>query len=300
MAAEFSRLRHRNDIQGLRAVAVILVVLNHAGVSFLKGGYVGVDVFFVLSGFLITGVLLSAAERPRTGRWGMIGEFYARRARRILPAAALTLIATDVVAYKLLNIVRAKQVMSDSISAALFTSNIHFAAQGTNYFAQGQPPSPIQQFWSLSVEEQFYLVWPAVLVVVLFGVTIRYRRSRSRRLAGDNHAGHLNAITLTRMQRLFMVIVAAGAASLAWSIYATHHLAASAYFSTFARAWELALGAGLAIASSKLGRLHVGVRVVMGWAGLGWHVSQSRPSSSPPAHRSPAMRRCCHASERRS
>ena len=112
----------RADIQGLRAVAVLLVALAHGGVGFLKGGFVGVDVFFVLSGFLITRLLMSAAERHRgssgnsprrrLGWLGLLGEFYSRRARRILPAAALTLVVTDLLAYHLLNFIRAKQKFS--------------------------------------------------------------------------------------------------------------------------------------------------------------------------------------------
>ena len=109
-------MTHRDDIQGLRAVAVLLVVLGHARVPFLQGGFVGVDVFFVLSGFLITGLLL-AQERIS------LADFYVRRARRILPAAALTLVVTDLVAQHLLNFVRAREAVSDSIWAALFGAN---------------------------------------------------------------------------------------------------------------------------------------------------------------------------------
>ena len=145
---------------------MLLVALNHAGLPFLNGGYVGVDVFFVLSGFLITGILLSQAERD--GHVSLT-EFYVRRARRILPAAVLTLVATSIAAHHLLNFVRARDVVEDSIWASFFAANIHFAHQGSDYFAQGQPPSPILHFWSLAVEEQFYLVWPAVLSLVLFG-----------------------------------------------------------------------------------------------------------------------------------
>jgi peptidoglycan/LPS O-acetylase OafA/YrhL len=204
---------------------VLLVVLGHAGVPFLRGGYVGVDVFFVLSGFLITGLLLAEAERR--GR-PSLGGFYARRARRILPAAALTLFATDVAAHHLLNVVRAREVISDSVWAAAFGANVHFAQQGSDYFAQGQPPSPLLHFWTLSVEEQFYLVWPALLSLVLLG---------SRRRRG----------------RLLIVVSGLGVASLAWSIISTRASENAAYFSTFARAWELALGAALAIASPRLG-----------------------------------------------
>jgi peptidoglycan/LPS O-acetylase OafA/YrhL len=207
---------------------VLLVVLGHAGVPFLGGGYVGVDVFFVLSGFLITGLLLVDAERR--GRVSL-GRFYARRARRILPAAALTLLVTDVVATHLLNFVRARQAISDSVWAAAFGANVHFAQQGSDYFAQGQPPSPLLHFWTLSVEEQFYLVWPALL-----------------------------ALLLLRRRRLLVVVAALGLASLGWSIASTRGAESAAYFSTFARAWELALGAGLAIAGPRLPRVR--------WLGL--------------------------------
>ena len=138
------RLGHRGDIQGLRAVAVLLVALGHAGVGFLKGGFVGVDVFFVLSGFLITGLLLAGAAKQG---YVSLREFYARRAKRILPAAALTLVMTDFAAYHLLNFVRAKQAVIDSIWAAFFSANVQFARRGVDYFSRGQPPSPVQHYW---------------------------------------------------------------------------------------------------------------------------------------------------------
>ena len=121
--------------------AVLLVVTYHVWPQAVPAGYVGVDVFFVLSGFLITGILLS--EALSSGRVSLVA-FYARRARRILPAAALTLIVTSIAAHHLLNFVRAREVVEDSVWAALFSANVHFAAQGSDYFQQGQPPSPIQ------------------------------------------------------------------------------------------------------------------------------------------------------------
>ena len=222
---------------------MLLVVLGHAGVPFLAGGFVGVDVFFVLSGYLITGILL--ADALENGRVSLV-RFYARRARRILPAAALTLIATMVAAHHLLNFVRARDAVHDSVWAAFFAANSHFAAQGADYFQQGQPPSPVQHFWSLSVEEQFYLVWPTLLGLALFGLI----RRRARR------------------GRLLLVIGVAGTASLAWSIHATAASPASSYFSTAARAWELALGAALAVAAPAVDRIPGLVRVALGWAGL--------------------------------
>jgi peptidoglycan/LPS O-acetylase OafA/YrhL len=243
-------VRHRADIQGLRAVAVLLVALNHAGIPSLTGGYVGVDVFFVLSGFLITGILLSQALRDGSVS---LTEFYVRRARRILPAAVLTLVATSIAAHQLLNFVRARSVVEDSIWASLFAANIHFAGQGSDYFAQGQPPSPILHFWSLSAEEQFYLVWPTVLSLVLFGALFG-RRLRSRR---------------PDLRRALIVIAGAGIASLAWSIHSTRTSPSAAYFSTPARAWELALGAGLAVAATTARGIPTRLQIVMGWAGLG-------------------------------
>jgi peptidoglycan/LPS O-acetylase OafA/YrhL len=229
-------MAHRNDIQGLRAVAVLLVALGHAGVPFLAGGYIGVDVFFVLSGFLITGILLAEfAERGRIS----LPNFYLRRARRILPAAALTLVVTDIAAHHLLNLVRAREAVNDSIWSGLFAANVHFARQGSDYFAQSQPPSPFLHFWSLAVEEQFYFVWPSVLALLL----------------------------AWRFRRLLILVLAAGAASLVWSVHFTAASPTTAYYSTFARAWELALGASLAVAAPRL-RLPARAGLALGWLGL--------------------------------
>ncbi len=254
-----SPLGHRDDIQGLRAVAVLLVALGHAGVGFLRGGYVGVDVFFVLSGFLITGLLLAGAEKRG---YVSLRDFYARRAKRILPAAALTLIVTDFAAVHLMNFVRAKEAVLDSTWAAFFAANIQFAHQGADYFAQGQPPSPIQHYWSLAVEEQFYLVWPVLLSLVLVGVGLH--RRHARRPGPQARA----AVTSSARVRLAIVIVLAGLGSLAWSILETHRTPAAAYFSTFTRIWELALGASLAIGASLFLHVSAPTRAVLGWAGV--------------------------------
>jgi peptidoglycan/LPS O-acetylase OafA/YrhL len=244
---------HRDDIQGLRAVAVLLVAFGHAGVPFLSGGFVGVDVFFVLSGFLITGILLAEfAERGAIS----LPRFYLRRARRILPAAVLTLVVTDIAAHHLLNFVRAREAVSDSIWSALFAANVHFARQGSDYFAQGQPPSPFLHFWSLAVEEQFYFVWPSLLALLL---ALRLRR------------------------RLLGVLAAIAAGSLVWSIHVAASSPATAYYSTLARAWELALGAALAVAAPHVARLSGRVGFACGWLGLlaigyaAWAYSEGTP-----------------------
>jgi len=245
---------HRDDLQGMRAVAVLLVVFAHAHVGFLHGGFVGVDVFFVLSGFLITGLLLS--EAVTTGAVSL-ANFYGRRARRILPAAGLTLIVTSIASYYLLNFVRAKQAVDDSFWAAVFAANVHFANLETDYFARVQPPSPVEQFWSLSVEEQFYLVWPGLLALVVLGLVLR-ERSRRRRIAFAGRS----------VPALLIVILTITVVSIGWSVRYTHLSPTASYFSTFSRLWELGLGATLATVTAFVARIRQGLRVVVGWLGL--------------------------------
>jgi peptidoglycan/LPS O-acetylase OafA/YrhL len=252
--------RHRKDIQGLRALAVVLVALNHAGVRFLSGGYIGVDVFFVLSGYLITRVLVRSAEAlGHDSRLSYLSTFYANRARRILPAAVLTLVVTAIAASYLLNVYRAHQVLVDSRWATFFAANIHFARIGTNYFAMGQPPSPIQHFWSLAVEEQFYVVWPLLVGIVLVGFTAFGRRNRHRR----------RPVSPGSYRRLMAIVVVLVTASLVYAVYETHHSPASAYFSTPARAWELGLGALLSLNAHRFSRLPSAMQALLGWGGVG-------------------------------
>ena len=144
----------RGDIQGLRAVAVLLVIAAHAGVPFLPGGFVGVDVFYVISGYLIASLLYR--EVLLTGRIS-IGAFWARRARRILPAATLVTVVTVLLSLAWMSLIDARQVVVDALWASAFAANIHFAQQGVYYFAQDSGPSPLQHYWSLAVEEQFYV-----------------------------------------------------------------------------------------------------------------------------------------------
>src|ERR1700674_4333621 len=154
--------RFRPDVEGLRAVAVLLVVLFHAGIPGLNGGFVGVDVFFVISGFVITGVLLR--ERASDHRTSILG-FYGRRCRRIIPAATLVIVVTVVAGYAVLGVVAGDRTAVDGKWAAVFLANFHFASIGTNYLTATQPPSPLQNFWSLAVEEQFYLVYPTLFLL---------------------------------------------------------------------------------------------------------------------------------------
>lgn len=156
------KFNFRADIQGLRAIAVLLVVLYHAGVKTISGGYIGVDVFFVISGFLITTHLLESLEKD--GRIAL-GQFYARRARRILPAAFTVLVLTVVAAVVWMPPLQLGPVFKGAIATAMYVPNMLFAGQGTNYLAE-TAPSVFQHYWSLGIEEQFYLVWPLALMLV--------------------------------------------------------------------------------------------------------------------------------------
>jgi peptidoglycan/LPS O-acetylase OafA/YrhL len=223
--------RLRGDIQGLRAVAVLTVIAAHADVPFLPGGFVGVDVFYVISGYLIAALLYR--EVQLTGRVS-IGAFWARRARRILPAATLVTVVTVLLSLAWMSLVDARDVVVDALWASAFAANIHFAHQGVYYFAEGQGPSPLQHYWSLAVEEQFYVVWPLLLAACL-AVTRLLSRVRTGRVE-----------RLPRSAVLTMLVVVS-LASLAWSIHATVASPASAYFSTLTRAWELGAGAVVAL-----------------------------------------------------
>jgi peptidoglycan/LPS O-acetylase OafA/YrhL len=244
---------------------VSVVVLDHAHVPGMSGGFVGVDVFFVISGFLITQLLLR--EVKQTGRISL-GGFYARRARRILPAASLVVVVTVLSSVLLLGYVRAEAVVRDSVWAAFFAANVKFGRDNTDYFAADNPPSPLQHFWSLAVEEQFYLVWPALLVCIVAGVHA-VRRRAAERAALSRHGQRSRRVPSVTLHRttLFVLAVAAGG-SLAWSTWLTDHNPAGAYFSTTARAWELGIGAGCAALAPRTARLRGRLADAMAWCGL--------------------------------
>lgn len=213
----------RTDIQALRAVAVLAVVVNHLWPSSLTGGYVGVDVFFVISGFLISSHL--DREIVATGRV-RLGRFYARRIRRLLPAAFIVLAFSLVAAYLLLPYPRWADLVQESFASATYWENWLLAAKSVDYSAADAAASLVQHYWSLSVEEQFYLLWP-LLLLVLFLI-----RRKSAQLVG---------------------IGVVGAASLAFSVYYTQVSPSEAYFVTPVRVWEFALGAVVALAGARLG-----------------------------------------------
>ncbi len=254
------RLPPRADVQGLRALAVGVVVLDHVGVGLLEGGFVGVDVFFVVSGFLITTLLLR--ELVEDGRV-RIGAFYARRARRILPAATVVLAAVVVASTLLLPLTRAVRVGVDVVWASLFVGNVRLAREGTDYFTADLPPSPVQHFWSLAVEEQFYVVWPAALALLAAGVVWRSRR-RDGRPPGAGQARVADRV----LGPVSVLVVLAWVASFAWSVLLTRAEPSAAYFSTPARAWELATGALLALAAARGLRLPARGRALVATSGL--------------------------------
>ncbi|HEX4015748.1 MAG TPA: acyltransferase family protein [Frankiaceae bacterium] len=155
-------------LDGMRAIAVLAVLLFHAGLSWIQGGTLGVDVFFVLSGFLITALLV--AERDRSGHIGL-GAFYLRRARRLLPALVLVLLFVGII-WGLLLSTKTPTLRGDVLATLGYVANWRFAFTGQGYFASFNAPSPLLHTWSLAVEEQFYLLWPLVVIVLL-------RRGRS-------------------------------------------------------------------------------------------------------------------------
>ena len=228
-------------------VAVLTVFTFHLW-GWPRGGFIGVDVFFVISGFLITGNLLRMAESRGNVSFK---QFYWNRVRRIVPAATAVLILTYLAALLIFLPFRAHQVGIDAFFAFIFMSNWWFAAQETNYFAAGDAVSPIQHFWSLSIEEQFYFIWPALIFLV--GLVIARR-----------------AWTHTRRMGIAAAVMACVvASSLGWSLYETAVWPAMAYFNTLARVWELGVGALLATAVGLLARIPSAVKPWLSWAGLG-------------------------------
>lgn len=236
----------RLDIQGLRMVAVLTVFASHLW-GWPQGGFVGVDVFFVISGFLITGNLMRDAETRGNVSFR---RFYWNRIRRIVPAATVVLVLTTVAALLLFAPFRAEQVRIDAVWAFFFASNWRFASNNTDYFTASDTVSPVQHYWSLSIEEQFYFVWP--LLIFAIGLVV------ARKAWTHQH----------RMRVAGLVMIGIVASSLGWALYETTTNAAYAYFNTFSRVWELGVGALIACAIGGLARIPDRARPVLSWAGL--------------------------------
>lgn len=243
MPAPASRIRR--DLQGLRAIAVAAVVLTHL-TGWPAGGFVGVDVFFVLSGFLVTGILLSDLDRSGAIR---VGHFFARRVKRLLPAALAVLAVVVGAAFLVFSPVRAESILTDALSAAGLVSNWHFGLEGRDYFA-ATDVSPLQHFWSLSVEEQFSVAWPFLVLLAVAVLPAAARRTRGGRVAVGLLAG--------------AVVVASGIVA----VVQTPVDPSLAYFSTLTRAGELATGAVIASAAPVLARVPAAARGLLAWAGV--------------------------------
>lgn len=237
MTAPQQSPKFRSDIEGLRAVAVLLVVACHCGVSWCQGGFIGVDVFFVISGYLITGILV--AEIRRTSSLDL-PRFYARRARRLLPALLLVLLATLAAGA----FIQAPQELAFAGRAArataLYFSNVFFDLYGADYFARDVESSPFLHTWSLGVEEQFYLVWPLLLLLGL-----RQRKSN---------------------RPLIWLFAGVASLSLLICLWSTAYRPTFAFYELPARAWEFGLGGLLACAG--VSRLRGTAAAVLGWLGL--------------------------------
>lgn len=237
--SENQRQGYRPDIEGLRGVAVSLVVAFHALAKQIPGGFIGVDVFFVISGYLITGLLVREIEK--TGALSLAG-FYARRARRLLPASAFVFLATLLLCRVFLSPVQQYHLGASGSHTALYISNFWFMGRSADYFAPATANNPFLHTWSLAVEEQFYLVWPAIILLGLRG-----RHSR---------------------RTLFAVMILITAGSLGACLWFTRILAPWAFFSPLTRAWEFAAGGIAFLLAAQEARVSRGVRALGSWLGL--------------------------------
>ena len=256
-AAKRKPRRHfRPDIEGLRAVAILGVVLFHAHVGAVRGGYVGVDVFFVVSGYLITGLLWRELQEKH--RISLV-TFYGRRARRLLPASILVIVVTAIAARHWLPPLDVNSVEKDGVASALYVGNYRFAFAQTNYLNSTSAPSPFQHYWSLGVEEQFYLLWPLLLFVGSLAWRYRPRYQHNR---GPDPVSASTAIAA-------LALLTAG--SFALSLWLTHANQPWAFFSLPTRAWELGVGGLLALTAPAVARLPRAadrLAPTVGWAGL--------------------------------
>lgn len=223
-------MKFRPDIEGLRALAVLIVVLFHARPHWLPGGFVGVDVFFTLSGYLITGILLAQYEK-----FGTIDlpRFYARRARRLLPASALMVVFVTSTGLLILPPNEQRALAQTALAVTLYSSNLHFAWSAGDYFGRGLENDPLLHTWSLGVEEQFYFAWPLALLIAL-------RTHRPR------------------------LLIALGLLTFPMSAWSTSFYPHLAFFLSPLRAWEFALGGAGVVFATRLSVVRGGL-----WAGLG-------------------------------
>ena len=206
-------MKYRPEIDGLRALAVVPVILFHAGFEYFRGGFVGVDVFFVISGYLITTIIVSEQE---AGTFSLLN-FYERRARRILPALFLVMLVSTIAAYFWLAAPDLKDFSRSLMAVSVYLSNFLFL-QETGYWDTEGELKPLLHTWSLAVEEQYYLLFPPFLMLMW-----RYRK-----------------------RWMFGSILVIGVISLLASQWGSHRFPSANFFLLPTRAWELAIGAGIA------------------------------------------------------
>jgi peptidoglycan/LPS O-acetylase OafA/YrhL len=233
----------RPDIEGLRAIAVIAVIAFHMEVPLVSGGFIGVDVFFVVSGFLITRLIVG--ELATSGSISL-RNFWGRRARRLLPASTLTVIVTVLFAQQMLPPLSMRSLAIDAIAAGTFTTNYVFASRLGDYFGAqlgSTNPSPLLHYWSLAVEEQFYLCWPPLLVL------LTRRPHQYRRL-------------------VLATIGILAAASFVVALWWTAQRPSWAFFLLPARMGELLAGAALAVIGSAIVSIPARWRAGLGWCGV--------------------------------
>ena len=224
----------REDIAGLRALAVILVLLCHFRIPGFSFGFIGVDIFFVISGFLITRILYkeylsSSNGNPMTSTISL-SNFYLRRIRRLLPAAFTIIIVVNIVSFFLYNPISRETLLLNSKWAILFLANVSFLRSESDYFQQNNEPSMLQHYWSLSVEEQFYFIWP-----ILFLIAANLQKLRLRK------------IFIRFNVRILVLIAMVSFSSFMFLQYGFRRSPTEAYFSIFTRSWELGIGSFLGI-----------------------------------------------------
>ena len=238
-------MQRRSDIEGLRAIAVLAVLLFHAGVPGLAGGYIGVDVFFVVSGYLITSLLVS--EKETSGAISL-SSFYSRRVRRLLPVSAAVAVSTLIASWFWLEPIRFRSLANDVLAVATFSSNFLFAHRGADYLQSTFPPSPLQHYWSLAVEEQFYVVWPVLIALLCIGA------SQSSRLNVRVRVGVASAVVAVVSFVLCMRLMNV---SQPW-----------AFFSPHTRAFELAAGALAAVVPVLTAKWFRTFNAIAAWCGV--------------------------------